>query len=68
MNPKNEQVYRKVIGVMSSSSVYPLRIFPAGGKVRIFHEDKLLLETSQEEFMKLEPVEILAKAGVAVRE
>lgn len=63
-NPRNEEVYRKVVGLMQASSVRPLRIVPSGQHVRIYHEDELLGLFTKELFLTLTVYEILRDMGV----
>lgn len=64
-----EELKRKVLGIMQSSSVYPLRIAfdDKKGVVRLYHDDKLLVKMSLRRFNKLTPNAILSKAKVQVK-
>ncbi len=58
---------RKVMGILQSSSVYPLRLVHGINIISIYHGDKLLLELSYALFDQLTPNEILHQAGVKVK-
>ena len=65
---QNEELYRKVIGLMQSSATRPLRILPMQEWVEIYHHDKLLGTLTKSEFEVLTAHEILEQIGVEIND
>ena len=66
MNQHNEDMYRKALGLMQSSTVRPLRIITDHEKaeVRICHHNFVLGTYSQERFTEMTVHELLDDMGV----
>ena len=64
----DEELSRKILGVMQSSSVTPLKFVLVPGKVQIYVRDKLLTEIAMALFAHLTPHEILKLAGIPIQE
>ena len=62
--PKDERIYRKMVGILQIAATHPLRLGVIDDKLEIHHLDKLIGVMPVEEFLESTPKEILDKLGV----